>query len=139
LLDEVRFTGGILLARQALANLARAEGRFDEARARLVEDLRSLQTAGNLLQVCEQLGVMGILAVAQGEYARGVRLIAVQPAITGVIGSVHAPDVRIEGEAALAGARAALGEAAFAAAWAEGQAMTLEEAVAEALAEDMNA
>jgi hypothetical protein len=36
----------------------------------------------------------------------------------------------------LASARATLGEEAFAAAWAEGRAMTLDEAIADALGED---
>jgi hypothetical protein len=125
----------MVLARQALANLARAEGRFEEARAGLRAVLRDMITRIPSY-VPEHLGLFGILAVAQGEYARGVRLIAVQPAITGFIGTTNTPDVRIEGEAALARARAALGEEAFAAAWAEGQALTLEEAVAYALADE---
>jgi DNA-binding NarL/FixJ family response regulator len=47
---------------------------------------------------------------------------------------MHAPEVEADHEAAVAAARAALGEAAFAAAWAAGQAMTPEQAAAEALA-----
>jgi len=43
---------------------------------------------------------------------------------------------RAEHDQAVAATRAALGEEAFSAAWAEGQAMTLEEAVAYALEED---
>ena len=45
------------------------------------------------------------------------------------------PDVRAEAPGFLERARAALGEAGYAAAWAQGQAMSLEQAVAYALAD----
>jgi ubiquinone biosynthesis protein UbiJ len=60
-----------------------------------------------------------------------VRLIAAEVAEKERFGSVHAPDVRLEGEAGLAQALAALGEQAFAAAWAEGRAITPEQAEAD--------
>jgi hypothetical protein len=51
--------------------------------------------------------------------------------------SIHlASDHRAEREAAIAVARFALGDQAFAAVWAEGQAMTLEQAVAYAVGQD---
>jgi hypothetical protein len=46
---------------------------------------------------------------------------------------VHEPDVRIDAEDALVRARAALGEAGFEAAFTEGRAMTVQQAVAYAL------
>ena len=51
----------------------------------------------------------------------------------GPIGTVHIPEVRVEAPGYLERARAALGETAYAAAWAAGQAMTLEQAIAYAL------
>jgi hypothetical protein len=51
----------------------------------------------------------------------------------GLIGTVHVPQVRAEAPGFLERARQALGEAGYAAAWAAGRAMTLEEAVAYAL------
>ena len=51
----------------------------------------------------------------------------------GLIGTVHMPDVRAEAPGFLERARAALGDTAYAAAWAAGQAVTLEQAVADAL------
>jgi hypothetical protein len=50
--------------------------------------------------------------------------------------SVLFPSLRIDVERALAAAKAALGSQDFASAWVEGQTMSLEQAIAEALVED---
>ena len=55
------------------------------------------------------------------------------PAAAVTLLRMHYPDVAADREAAVVAARAALGGAAFAAAWAAGQAMPLEQAVAFAL------
>ena len=75
----------------------------------------------------------GLLEVARGAPARGVTLLGAGAGGEGLIGTVHVPDVRAEAPGFLEQARAALGEAGYAAAWAAGQAMTLEQAVAYAL------
>jgi hypothetical protein len=79
------------------------------------------------------------LAVGGQRHALGVRLLAVavtrQPNLSEI--SVFLPSgFKTEREARLAVARAALGEEAFAAAWAAGQAMTPEQALEDALAEE---
>jgi predicted ATPase/class 3 adenylate cyclase len=75
------------------------------------------------------------VALAQGRSERAVRLLgAVKPQIDGVDAMLSTADVAdlVETEA---GARAAIGEEAFAMAWAEGRAMTLEQAICVALEE----
>jgi hypothetical protein len=64
------------------------------------------------------------------------RLFGAAEALRAAIGSPIPPIERAEYERAVAASRTALGEAAFAAAWAEGRAMTLERAVEFALAAD---
>ena len=122
-------------ARWALANLARDEGRPDEARrllAQSLEDLRRLEEVGQLwAPAC----MAGLLAVAAGDAARGVALVAACAPPTGPIGTVHVPELRVEVPVFLERARASLGESRYAAAWATGCAMSLEEAVAYALEE----
>jgi hypothetical protein len=135
--------GPPIMARNGLGSLALAEGRPDEARAVFAAVLRDvrpdlqpgLQPTVSPGQTRQQLCLFGILAAAEGRPARAARLLAAGSAGLGRPASVHTPDVRIESEDALARARAELGEAAFNAAWAEGQAMSLEEAVADALAD----
>jgi hypothetical protein len=75
-------------------------------------------------------GVMG----AQAQPLQAARLFGTVDAVRATIG-VHTRDPadRTEYERNVANVRAQLGAATFAAAWAEGQAMTLEEAVVDAL------
>jgi predicted ATPase/DNA-binding XRE family transcriptional regulator len=77
---------------------------------------------------------LATVAAGGGRPARAARLLGAAEALRRAIGSPM-PLVELPAcEAAVRAARAALGEAAVAAAWAEGRALTLEEAVAEALA-----
>ena len=116
-----------------LGGLALAGGRPDEARAVFAEVLRGIDPIAFPLEARDQLSLFGILAAAEGRPVPAARLLAAGAAGVGLPGTVDRPDIRVEGTDAVARVRAALGPAAFAAAWAEGQAMPLEQAVALAL------
>jgi non-specific serine/threonine protein kinase len=131
-LDLARFARWTLV-RNGLGSLALAEGRPDEARAVFAEVLRGIDPIPFPLEVRDQLSLFGILAAAEGRPVPAARLLAAGAAGVGLPGTVDRPDIRVEGTDAVARARAALGPAAFAAAWAEGQAMPLEQAVVCAL------
>ncbi len=62
--------------------------------------------------------------------ARGVTLLAAGARSAGPIGTVHMPEVRAEAPGVLERGRQALGAGGYVAAWAAGQAMRLDEAVA---------
>ena len=117
-------------------NLARAEGRHDEARAHLHGALRRLHRRGEGALLRSAVCLAGLAEVARGAPARGVTLLGAGAGAAGLLGTVHMPEVRAEAPVVLEQARQALGEAAYAAAWAQGQAMPLEQAVAYALEED---
>jgi predicted ATPase len=123
------------LMRAELANLARAEGRLDEARAGLVDVLRAAVGRGFDVARGELLCMIAIVEIERGALAWGVSLVAAGDWGPGPIGTIHVPDVRVETPEYLARARAALGEAEYAAAWSRGQAMTLEAALALVLAD----
>jgi ATP/maltotriose-dependent transcriptional regulator MalT len=72
------------------------------------------------------------VAVACGEHAGAARLLAAAEAERERLGAALVPGLRPQHEATLAATRAALGEAAFAAAWAEGRRLSSEEARADA-------
>jgi len=122
-------------ARWALANIAREEGRFDEARRLLAESLEDIRRFGEVGHLSEPTCMAGLLAIAAGHGERGVTLIAACAPPTGPIGTIHFPEVRLEAPAFLARARAALGDDDYDAAWVRGRRLSLQEAVELALAE----
>jgi hypothetical protein len=81
---------------------------------------------------------LGLVASRAGHAARAARLLGAVAAWHESRGYEDGPLWRRVTAAMIAPARAALGEEAWAATWAVGQAMTLEEAIAEALSEEPN-
>ena len=79
------------------------------------------------------LAALGSAAALSGDAERAVRLWGAAERQRQSIGCRPAPAARATYERAMAVARAQFDEATFAAAWAEGQAMTLEQAIAYAL------
>jgi hypothetical protein len=69
----------------------------------------------------------------QGRPERAARLLGASAALRDDMGAPLAPTSRADHDHAANAARAALGEDAFAAAWAVGHAMSLEEAITDAL------
>jgi len=74
------------------------------------------------------------LACAKGNYRQAARLFGMAEALRAVLGHRREPYEQTHHEESLVSARAAIGKAAFAAAWAEGRAMTLEQIIEYALA-----
>jgi predicted ATPase/DNA-binding CsgD family transcriptional regulator len=120
---------GVVLGK--LADVAQARG--DEVRAAALygESLGFWLGHGNELGTVEILTGLARL-VAKWRPEGAVRLFAAAETIQKRIGLTLAPALRAKNERALAAARTALGEEAFAAAWAVGQDLPLERAVAEA-------
>jgi hypothetical protein len=78
-------------------------------------------------------GLAGI-AFSRGDSLRAARLAGTAEAMRAAIKAILRPEVRPLYEHTLSGARAALGETAFNAAWDEGKKMTLQETIAVDLA-----
>jgi tetratricopeptide (TPR) repeat protein len=133
---ELRFQVEVAWVLHGIGYAAYRQGDFPAARSRLADSLRmfrEMEYTGGLVRTLERLGG---LAVAQGEMERAGRLLAAaasQRATTGGRTALSPPQ-EVEGD--VAAVRAALDAEAFAAAWAEGQAMTLEQAVRYALETD---
>ena len=115
------------------AYLALHQGEYARAEASLVESLVVSRATEDWGQVAYGVAVMGGVAVAQGQPERAARLLGAAEAWFDVPGHTIDPPERAEHDGYIAAARAQLGEEAFAAAWAAGQALTLEQAIAEAL------
>jgi hypothetical protein len=120
----------------SLGNLARCEGKIDQAWRLLTDALAQTQQAGYCpgWEILACVGGLGVLAITEGTFARGVRLLGAVTAADGTLGAPHLPELRFDADTALACARAVLADAEYVHAWATGQAMTLEQASASALA-----
>jgi hypothetical protein len=105
------------------------------ARERFVAGLRAAQEAGYPWGAAEGLEGLAAAAAAAGRPARALRLAGAAAALRDHLELRLPPAEREELERWLAPAHAALAPAAAAAAWAAGQSMPLEAAVADALAD----
>jgi tetratricopeptide (TPR) repeat protein len=109
------------------------QGDLERALALFQESLTLFRKLGISRGIAECLAGLAGLAASRGRPQEAARLLSAAEALLKASGSTWWPADRVEYERNLATLRAALSEAAFAAAWAEGQAMTLERAIAYAL------
>jgi predicted ATPase/transcriptional regulator with XRE-family HTH domain/Tfp pilus assembly protein PilF len=131
-----RELGDTLRASAALRNLghiARDQGDYGEAAILFRRSLRLVHDLGNEQTVALCLAALAGVAALQGRPERAARLFGAADALREASrGLVPAPDLAAS-ERGQAIARATLGEAAFARAWAEGRALPVAEAVAYAI------
>jgi non-specific serine/threonine protein kinase len=111
-----------------LGALALQQGDVRRAGAHFREGLALFRAVGDPPGAASCLFGLARVAAASGQAARAARILgAAVPHLAPFATNLHLP---------VAAVRSALGEASFAAAWAEGQALSLEAAVADALAPD---
>jgi predicted ATPase/DNA-binding SARP family transcriptional activator len=127
-LGGARGIAGTLLG---LGRVALHRGETTAARAFFAEGLATQREPGSKPQVVEGLEGLAAVAVAQGQAERAARLFG---AAASWWEGVPVPREQTETEAHLAALRVVLGDAAFAAAWEAGRALTWEQALALALA-----
>jgi predicted ATPase/class 3 adenylate cyclase/uncharacterized protein HemY len=116
-----------------LGRVARSRGEYASARTLHAEALAVWQAAGMRFGVPLSLEAFASLATAQNQLERAARLFGAAEASQELFRL--SPADRADHDRDVAAVRAALGEAAFAAAWAAGRAITMEQALAEALDE----
>jgi non-specific serine/threonine protein kinase len=128
---------GIAMSLQGLGNVSSVQGSFHQARALYEESLSLYRELGNKCLIALTLSNLAGLATAPGSGAevlgRAARLLGAVAALRETIGAPEPLSERAYIEHASAAIRCALGEIAWAAAWAEGQALTLEQTVSLAL------
>jgi predicted ATPase/transcriptional regulator with XRE-family HTH domain len=118
-----------------LGNIARLEGDSPRAAARLRESVLLLRNGGDVVGQCHSIRLLGLTAVGQGAPVRALCLLAAATAHASP-GMLDDPFERAQYEVGLADARHALTEEAADRAWADGLAMTLEQAIVYALSAD---
>jgi non-specific serine/threonine protein kinase len=122
-----------------LAHLALQQGEWDASAGwyrRSLAIWRDFQDTHNVASILEGLAWP---ISAQGRAEHAARLFGAAETLRTVVGTVILPHWQADHDRAEAAARAALGEEAFAAAWAAGRALTFEQAIDLGLASDDSA
>jgi len=116
-----------------LAAYAHAEGRIEDAISMLKESLRILHDLGDRLGIADDFGRLARTLAVAGRAEVAIRLVPCSEALYVETGRRAGSWTATRNEATLTMAHAQLDDAAFAEAWEQGQALTLDEAVALAL------
>ena len=119
---------------QLLGIVANLRGDRALAKASLEESLTLAQQVGLSRGVAPALYALGSVAWSGGDSTRAARLFGVAEAQRDAFGLAWFPTLRASFERDVATLRSELGQEAFAAAWAEGRVMSLDQAIAHALA-----
>ncbi|HEY3079371.1 MAG TPA: tetratricopeptide repeat protein [Chloroflexota bacterium] len=121
---------GVANQQNGLGYVVAEEGDYAAARALFDEALTTRRESGAPVRVAWSLAGFAYLAAARAQSRRALRLAGAAAALRQSPGFQFPSSTLIRLDRKLAPVRAALGDEASAAAWAEGQAMTLDEAVA---------
>jgi non-specific serine/threonine protein kinase len=119
-----------------LGYVTRRAGDCQEARALHQEGLPLFQRLGDRRGISWHLVGMAGVEAEQGRAERAARLLGAAAAVLEALGSPLPPPQQREYDRTVEQTQALLGEEAFATLWAQGQAMTLEQAVAYALEDE---
>jgi non-specific serine/threonine protein kinase len=117
----------------AMAELAASEGRFEDADALLTQSFRIDLEFGNLPFISIDLVRFALLSARTGRPEDAARMLARATALRDEIGFTLESWMTVETDEALAAVHAQLDDTAFAEAWEQGRALTIDEAVALAL------
>ncbi len=126
---------GMAYSQSTLGNVAFNQGNYERAMALLKESLVLRREVGSKQGVAECLERLAGVAGAQGQSERAARLFGAAEALRVSIGAPLARVDRLDYDRNVAATRAGVDELAFATAWAEGRAMTLEQAIEYALSD----
>jgi predicted ATPase/DNA-binding SARP family transcriptional activator len=127
------YATGIAAALCALGRLAGRRGEPEEAERLLKESLARDRVLGSKQGIVQCLEALAEVAGVRCEAKRAARLLGAASALRETLGIVAQPTDASDEPSGAAAALAELGEPAFTAAWEEGRAMTLEEAISAAL------
>jgi predicted ATPase/transcriptional regulator with XRE-family HTH domain len=127
---------GIAAVQLSLGYLALAQGDAPQAAACFTESLVRYRELGHQEGISVCLAGSAGAAGGLGQPARAARLFGAAERLRATIGAIGQPIERAAYERSVASVRAQLDQETFAAAWAMGRALTLHQAIADALSED---
>jgi hypothetical protein len=122
------------IGNHTVGQVARLDGRYEDALRHYRAAIRFGHELGDDASLTEPLQGLAAVAIATGEVERGVRLLGASAAVRERIGGGPPPEWLRLGDP-LADARKMLGDDAYQRAWDAGLALTVDQAVREALGE----
>lgn len=123
--DQLSVTGH----QSEMAHVARQMGNNQEALALYRETLPDWQKIGHRGAVAHQLECMAFIAKAREQGERAVKLMSAAESLRDASRSPRTPKEEIEYDRELAGLRLGMDENTFSLLWAEGQSMSMDQAV----------
>ncbi len=126
---ELGLQWAIATALTMLAGVALGQDDVERAAAVYQESLALHERLGDKIGVAEDLEGMAAVGCRNGEFTHAVRLDAAATALRATLGAPLTPVARARHDEAVATTRQALGKTAFAAAWAEGGALSMEQVI----------
>ncbi len=111
------------------AHMDRYEGHMDKAEQAYRETIPVWQRLGHRAAVANQLECLAFIAIAHEQGERAARLLGAAEALREKINIPMSPFERVEYDKQVADLRSGLDEKTFASLWAEGRAMTMEQAI----------
>ncbi len=132
---ELGNKSGVAWGHYNLGKVAFEQGDYVQAHVLHQQSLTMFRELGNKEDIAKSLNEFALLSVKEAQEARGVRMWGAAASVRDSFGFFMLPFERARQERETAAVRQTLGEAAFAAAWTEGRALTLEQAISYALEE----
>ena len=130
---ELHDAVGIAYALDSLARVARDQGDNERARSLFLASLQLLRNGQDNVCLVACIDGLAQVAAAQGQALRAVRLLAAAASIRERMGAQLSPIMHEHYSRATTSARAALDDHVYAAAWEAGRALTIDQAIDEAL------
>ena len=131
---DVDDTWRIALSLHSLGMVALRRGDYDRAAGLYAESLVRASQVRDRWIADDCLDGLAAVACARGHYEHAARMLGAADALREMLGYRPLADEQSDHDRCVATTRVGLGEAAFAAAWAVGRTMTLEQVIADALA-----
>lgn len=124
------------MVKSELAHIDRYEGSYDKAEAAYAETLLEWRRLGHRAAIAHQLESFAHIAQARHDDARAARLFGAAEALRERIVIPMTGDEKIEYEEAVASLKAGMDKKDHATAWAEGRALSMDDAIAYALQQE---
>jgi len=128
---------GLTFMQSSFAHTLREHGEFDKALIYYHRTIRLWQDWGHRAAVAHQLECFALIAIAQNQSARAIKLFSAAEALREISNSVRTPDEQREFVEAKSGLQSRMDEDQFNNLWIDGHSITMEQAIEFALEESL--